>query len=169
MKEVLVKVQSDYLQRMVTMRNPVLAVELIWNSLDAEAHTVLVFLGTNKLGGVEKIIISDDGHSIDYEHAIPSFENLGGSWKRYQTHSKGGARRLHGKRGQGWFQAFALGAMVQWHTCYKLNKLKVEYSIAGQRIRLGTFTIDDEPKQSKERDVGTIVTILFNGRAARHR
>lgn len=160
MKEVSVKVQSDYLQRMVTMRNPVLAVaELIWNSLDAEAQTVQVFLSTNELGGVEKITVSDDGHGIDYEHAIPSFEKLGGSWKRYQTHTKGGARRLHGKRGQGRFQAFALGAMVQWHTCYKLNKHKVEYSIAGQRIRLGTFTIDDEPKQAKECGVGTSVTI----------
>ncbi|MBA3440118.1 MAG: ATP-binding protein [Pyrinomonadaceae bacterium] len=72
MKEVSVKVQSDYLQRMVTMRNPVLAVaELIWNSLDAEAQTVQVFLSTNELGGVEKITVSDDGHGIDYEHAIP--------------------------------------------------------------------------------------------------
>jgi hypothetical protein len=160
MKEVSVKVQTDYLQRMVSVRNPVLAVgELIWNSLDAEAQTVRVFIGTNELGGVEKIIISDDGHGIDYEHAIPSFESLGGSWKRYETHSKGGGRRLHGKRGQGRFQAFALGSMVQWQTCYKLGSHKVEYSIAGQRTRLGTFTIDDEPRQSKECETGTIVTI----------
>jgi len=160
MKEVSVKVQSDYLQRMVTLRNPVLAVtELIWNALDAEAQTVRVSLSANALGGIEKIIVSDNGHGIDYENAIPSFENLGGSWKRYQTHSKGGARRLHGKRGQGRFQAFVLGAMVQWHTCYKLGRHKVEYSIAGQRTRLGTFTIDDEPKQSKTCEIGTRVTI----------
>lgn len=160
MKEVSVKVQSDYLQRMVTMRNPVLAVtELIWNALDAEAQTVRVTLSTNALGGIEKIIVSDNGHGIDYENAIPSFENLGGSWKRYQTHSKGGERRLHGKRGQGRFQAFVLGEMVQWHTCYKLGRHNVEYSIAGQRTRLGTFTIDDEPKQSKTVEIGTTVTI----------
>jgi hypothetical protein len=160
MKEVSVKVQTDYLQRMATTKNPVLAVaELIWNSLDAEAQMVKVSFGLNGLDGVETIVVSDDGHGMDYDHTLPAFENLGGSWKRHNTHTQSGARRLHGKRGQGRFQAFALGIKVTWHTCYLLNKHKVEYSIAGQRAKLGTFTIDDQPKQAKDCAVGTTVTI----------
>src|ERR1041385_6782809 len=105
MKEVSVKVQTDYLQRMATTKNPVLAVaELIWNSLDAEAQMVKVSFGLNGLDGVETIVVSDDGHGMDYDHTLPAFENLGGSWKRHNPPSQSGARRLHGKRGQGRFQ-----------------------------------------------------------------
>jgi hypothetical protein len=160
MREVSVKVQTDYLQRMITIRNPVLAVaELIWNALDAEAQNVRVNIDTNELGGITKIVVADDGHGIEYDDAISSFEKLGGSWKKYQNHSKHGTRRLHGKKGQGRFQAFALGGSVKWNTRYKLNNIKVQYSIIGQRTRLGTFSLDEEPKQCKQSGTGTVVTI----------
>jgi hypothetical protein len=160
MKELSVKVQSDYLERMVTVKNPVLAVaELIWNSLDAEATIVRVSFGFNELDSVEKVIVSDNGHGMDYDEVTSSFEKLGGSWKKFSTHSKGGLRRLHGKRGQGRFQAFSIGMKVSWHTCYMLNKHSVEFTISGNRHRLGTFTIDDNPKQAKNCELGTSVTI----------
>jgi len=160
MKELSVKVQSDYLERMVTVKNPVLAVaELIWNALDAEATTVRVGFALNDMSAVERVNVTDDGHGMDYDDVTSSFEKLGGSWKKYSTHSKGGARRLHGKRGQGRFQAFSIGVQVSWHTCYLLNRHPVEYSISGRRTRLGTFTIDDNPKQAKDCELGTTVVI----------
>ncbi len=63
MKELSVKVQSDYLERVVAGKNPVLAIaELIWNSLDAEATHVEVKFESNTMGAetVEKVIISDN-------------------------------------------------------------------------------------------------------------
>jgi hypothetical protein len=160
MKELSVKVQSDYLERMVTVKNPVLAVaELIWNSLDAEASRVEVTFSLNALDGAEKITVVDNGHGMDYEEVTSAFEKLGGSWKKYSTHSKGDLRRLHGKRGQGRFQAFSLGEHVSWHTCYMLHRHKVEYTISGRRARLGVFTIDDNPKQAKDCGLGTTVVI----------
>jgi len=33
------------------------------------------------MGGVESILVADNGHGINYVDAIPAFENLGGSWK----------------------------------------------------------------------------------------
>lgn len=160
MRELSVKVQSDYLERMVTVKNPVLAVaELIWNSLDAEATHVEVSFTLNDLDSVEKITVADDGHGMDYEEVTSAFEKLGGSWKKYSTHSKGNVRRLHGKRGQGRFQAFSLGVQVTWHTCYMLRRHPVEYTISGRRTRLGVFTIDDNPKQAKDCGLGTTVVI----------
>lgn len=160
MKELSVKVQSDYLERMVTIKNPVLAVaELIWNSLDAEATRVEVTFSLNDLDGVEKITVADDGHGMDYELVTNAFEKLGGSWKKFSTHTRGNLRRLHGKRGQGRFQAFSLGLQVSWHTCYMLNRHPVEYTISGRRTRLGVFTIDDNPKQAKDCSLGTTVVV----------
>ncbi len=160
MKELSVKVQRDYLERMVSVKNPVLAVaELIWNSLDAEASRVEVVFGVNKLGVVEQVIVSDDGHGMDYEEVSCAFENLGGSWKKNSTHSKNGHRRLHGKKGQGRFQAFSIGHKVSWLTCYRLNGHTAKFTVLGQREQLGTFAIDDEPKRIKNGTLGTIVKI----------
>lgn len=160
MREVAVKVKDDYLARMLSTRNPVTALaELIWNALDAEATDISVEFIENKLGGIKKIKVSDNGHGINYEDALPAFENLGGSWKKASTHSKGGVRRLHGKKGQGRFQAFSLGALVSWRTRYRLGRHVVEYSIIGRRERLGIFNLDDEPHQVKGEETGTLVEI----------
>jgi hypothetical protein len=160
MRELSVKVQNDYLERMVAVKNPVFAIaELIWNSLDAEATKVEVFFRLNDLDAVETIFIQDNGHGMDYEEITVAFENLGGSWKKHSTHTKRNLRRLHGKRGQGRFQAFAVGQKVSWKTCYMLHRHPLEYTISGLRTRLGTFTIADDPKEVKNHPTGTLVTI----------
>jgi hypothetical protein len=83
MKTLSVKVQNDYLQRMCKVPKPIVAIEeLIWNGLDADATKVRVRIQENRVGGLEAILISDNGHGLDYQTAIPAFENLGGSWKQ---------------------------------------------------------------------------------------
>lgn len=67
-----------------------------------------------RTGRRQKIIVSDDGHVIDYKHVIPSFENLGGSWKGYETHLKGGDGDYMARDGKGAFSPSPLEGMVQW-------------------------------------------------------
>src|SRR6185503_8163293 len=101
MKQVQVKVQSDHLERMTRVKSPIDAIaELIWNALDADATEIRVDIKTGFLDGVEEIIVSDNGHGIDYLQAEPAFSNLGGSWKRSTLQSRN-KRRMHGKAGQG--------------------------------------------------------------------
>lgn len=154
-----VQVQSDYLERMSHVSKPLLALaELIWNGFDADAIKVEVKLNYNKLDGLEQISVSDNGHGIMYEDAVPAFQNLGGSWKKNEAKSKTEGRILHGKAGKGRFRAFSLGSFVEWNTCYLEEGVLYEYIISGSLEELGTFEIGDRRKSNRGA-TGTTVTI----------
>jgi hypothetical protein len=113
-KEYSVEVQSDFLERQ-TKALPVQAVaELVWNSLDADATAVTVDFENDKLGGMAKIVVADNGLGIPYADAPTLFRNLGGSWKKLAARTKSRGRMLHGQEGKGRFKAFALGEVVDW-------------------------------------------------------
>ncbi|PTT70381.1 ATP-binding protein [Arthrobacter sp. HMWF013] len=120
---------ADHVEALAHERNPVQAViELIWNSLDAEAHTVTVSLLRNDAGGVEGVIVEDDGHGISPDEFQSSFKWVGNSWKRGAQTTKGPeGRPLHGELGQGRLRAFALGTTVRW--------ISVAEDATGQRYR----------------------------------
>jgi hypothetical protein len=63
-QEYSVEVQSDFLERQ-TKAPPVAAVaELIWNSLDADATDITVDFENDNLGGISKIVVSDNGDAF---------------------------------------------------------------------------------------------------------
>jgi sensor histidine kinase regulating citrate/malate metabolism len=55
---------------------------LVWNSLDADATEVNVIFSLNALGGIDSIVVTDNGSGISKERAEHDFESLGDSWKR---------------------------------------------------------------------------------------
>ena len=76
-----VEVQSDFLEK-ITRAKPIQALaEFIWNSLDADALQVEIFIEPNALGSMSQIIVCDNGTGIEYEKAPDLFKRLGGSWK----------------------------------------------------------------------------------------
>lgn len=108
---------ADLVERLAHESDPVKAViELVWNSLDADAHHVVVVLQRNDADGVTGVEISDDGHGMPPEELSSAFRWVGNSWKRMALHSKGEGRPLHGRLGQGRLRAFALGTQVKWDT-----------------------------------------------------
>ena len=120
--KVKVQVQNDYLERISKVRKPILALsELIWNGLDADATRVNVDFKHNGLGGLDEIVVTDNGDGICYDDALLAFKNLGGSHKRGAARSKSKRRLLHGKAGRGRFRALRRRTMV----------LRVEYGISG--------------------------------------
>src|SRR5256885_2095046 len=116
MKRVEVSVQNDYLERMSKTRPLSAVAELIWNSLDADADSVKVKLTENNMGGLERLVVRDNGHGLDYESSEQAFGSLGGSWKRREQKTRGKKRSLHGRQGKGRFSAFALGQSVEWNS-----------------------------------------------------
>jgi hypothetical protein len=158
MKTVLVKVQSDHLERLASAVNPIVAIcELIWNSLDADAMTVNVEIDRNPLGGQEAIRVIDDGHGISHEDSVPAFENLGGSWKLHHAKTQNG-RLIHGKAGKGRFRAFVLGNRVKWETRYRSDSTTLVYNISGDRSNLRNFDIT-EPEESSDEATGTVAEV----------
>src|SRR5438270_1001327 len=107
MKTISVAVQPDHLQRMASVKKPILALaELVWNSLDADATDVRVTFQENLLSGLTSIGVSDNGTGMTPTEAEQSFGSLGGSWKRFGSRSRHSGRILHGRAGKGRFRAF---------------------------------------------------------------
>ncbi len=60
-----VEVQSDFLEK-ITRAKPVQALaEFIWNSLDADASNVDVFVEENELGAMSRILVRDNGAGME--------------------------------------------------------------------------------------------------------
>jgi hypothetical protein len=153
-----VEVQSDFLERQ-TKALPVQAVtELIWNSLDADATRVSVEFEDDKLGGMAKIVVTDDGHGIPYADAPELFRNLGGSWKRHGNRTKTKSRMLHGQEGRGRFKAFALGSVVDWNVTYAQGNELSRYDISIIERDIRHVRVTDE-KPVKHAPTGTTVVI----------
>src|SRR4051812_13530673 len=113
-----VSAKQDFWHRLCRTR-PLRAIcEIVWNSLDADASNVSVNFRVNGLGGLEEIVLTDDGDGIplpmEGEHV---FAALGGSHKARQTRTEH-KRIVHGKFGEGRFRAFSLGEIVAWETVY---------------------------------------------------
>src|SRR5688572_20030243 len=92
--------------------------ELIWNSLDADALRIRVWLREAPLGGIGSVEVEDDGTGIDITRVDDAFEKLGGSWKVTKKLSDGG-RVLHGRSGKGRFRAGSIGRLCRWSTVNK--------------------------------------------------
>ena len=112
-----VEAGADHIEGLAHETDPVRAViELIWNSLDADAHKVEVELRRNDADGVVGVAVTDDGHGMSPEAVASAFHWVGNSWKRNAPGTLGENRPLHGKFGQGRLRAFALGTQVKWST-----------------------------------------------------
>ncbi len=153
-----VEVQSDFLERQAKAQ-PIQAVaELIWNSVDADATNIDVALLEDGLGGILKIIVTDDGHGIPHAEAPTLFRNLGGSWKRHGARTKLKNRMLHGQEGRGRFKAFALGAVVDWKVVYDNADGQARYDISLIERSIRTVRISDETPVERSNS-GVSVTV----------
>ncbi|ESQ83005.1 ATP-binding protein [Asticcacaulis benevestitus] len=153
------KAQHDALQRIVTTRDPVKALsEYIWNALDADATLVEVIFERNVLGGIESIVVRDNGTGITRNRVREDFENFGASWKR-TVQSTQQKRVLHGKEGQGRLRFFSLAERASWTSVYRegdhLKKLSVKIS-AGL---LNRSEIDDLELGVSDTATGTVVEL----------
>src|SRR5205809_7740925 len=110
-----VGVNHDHLRGLTRCHPSVGIAELIWNSLDADAKRVRVWLREAPLGGVGSVEVDDDGTGIDITRVDDAFQKLGGSWKASKKTS-GEGRVLHGRAGKGRFRAGSIGRICRWNT-----------------------------------------------------
>jgi hypothetical protein len=116
-KSVSIQVAKDHLESLTKSNGTSAIMELIWNSLDADAKHIKISFRKGSLG-IKQIEISDDGHGIAYAYAESVFGTLGGSAKKNRKISPGG-RKLHGEEGKGRFKGLALGHLIKYESTYQ--------------------------------------------------
>jgi hypothetical protein len=159
MAEYSVEIQPDFLERQ-TKAQPIAAVaELIWNGLDADATAITVDLEDDNLGGMRRIIVTDNGHGIPHADAPTLFRNLGGSWKKHGARTKLRNRLLHGQEGRGRFKAFALGGVVDWKTTYARDNKLFQYEISILERDIRHVRISDEAPVKGRASPGVMVVV----------
>ena len=114
-RHLVVRVNHDHLRGLTRCHPSVGIAELIWNSLDADANKVCVWLRDGPIGAIEVVEVNDDGAGIDVLRVDDAFQKLGGSWKATTKVSNQG-RILHGRTGKGRFRAASIGRHLHWST-----------------------------------------------------
>ena len=161
-----VDVSTDHLMT-VAKATPLAAIlELIWNALDADATRVEITIGSNDLGGIDRVVVSDNGTGITFEDARFFFAQLGGSWKKQAASSGRLKRALHGKEGKGRFRAFSIGLIPSWRSVASYNGKNQAIVIAANPQAVNRFQVQDPVSVSEA--TGTTVTIdgIQNGLSA---
>ncbi|MFI9581186.1 ATP-binding protein [Streptomyces sp. NPDC052236] len=144
MVRVTLTVGQDHVAQLARLGDPVGAVEeLIWNGLDADAEHVVVELGTNDLGGVETVTVTDDGTGMVADACAEYFQPIGKSWKSSAGVSVVKKRVLHGKNGRGRIRAFALGNEVRWTSVAEGSGGRQRVAIEADRGAMHEYDISE--------------------------
>jgi len=124
------KAKHDHLQKVASTRDVVKAIsEFVWNALDADAKHTSVDFTRNGLGGLEGIVVRDDGTGISRIRAEHDFESLGESWKLTKARTPILSRAIHGKEGQGRLRFFSLALHAHWTSVYEENSDRFRLTI----------------------------------------
>lgn len=131
--------------------------QIIYNSLDANASEIEIFISENELSGIETIKVVDNGTGIpapDKKNPLDPFLNLGFSNKKISDQNVFG-RNIHGKAGEGRFKAYTLGSNLEWKT-----KTTTATTIISAKIeRPQAFAITDDANLPEiTTQTGTIFT-----------
>lgn len=130
--------------------------ELIWNGFDASSKIVSVKLNPTALGGLDTIVVEDQGNGIPFKDARAYFGEIGDSWKKIKKETY--HHPLHGQNGKGRFKAFCLGADIEWHTTFEDQNSYSTYSIIGNHNQIEEFKTS-ELESNNEGQKGTKVII----------
>jgi len=154
------KAKHDHLRKVAATRDYVKALgEFVWNALDADATEVSVDFVRNALGGLESILVRDNGTGISKARAQHDFESLGDSWKLAANRTAILSHAVHGKEGQGRFRFFSLAQKALWTTVYGDDEKRLKLSIEIGADRLHTSKVTELGDAPPETPTGTIVEL----------
>lgn len=152
---------DDHLKRMIGKEPLIGLAELVWNSFDAEAKSINIEVKETAAGGVDSVVVSDDGHGFTVDEITEFFSQVGGSWKsRSPTRkTRSGDRMLHGAKGEGRLRAFAIGDEITWESV----TLDADGKPIRVRVSLSTAKLDEvdyaEPVSAPGQTPGTRVVV----------
>ncbi|TXN41692.1 hypothetical protein FV232_11100 [Methylobacterium sp. WL30] len=154
------KAKHDHLRKVATTRDFVKALaEFVWNSLDADATQVSVDFVRNSLGGLDSILVRDNGTGISKARVQRDFESLGDSWKLTANRTAILSHAVHGKEGQGRFKFFSLAQKARWTSVYENGGERLRISIEIDADSLDTSKVSELGAAPSDTPTGTTVEL----------
>lgn len=154
------KAKHDYLRKVASTRDYIKALgEFVWNAVDADATWVSVDFVRNALGGLESILVRDNGTGISKARAQHDFESLGDSWKLATSRTAILSHAVHGKEGQGRFRFFSLAQKAVWTTVYDNAGKRLKLSIEIGADKLHTSKVTELGAAPPDTSTGTTVEL----------
>jgi hypothetical protein len=146
-----IKAEADFLDKLTKCRPIEGLMELIWNSLDADARNIRINYSIDSIKTIQNVEIIDDGIGLSFEQAAKDFDFLGGSHKRMKTKTPGG-RDYHGSEGKGRYKALSVGSLVEFTSKYMDSQLNIvkQFKISMDNGDLKTYSLADNSVEVKE-------------------
>ena len=161
-----IEAAEDHLARIVGSKPINGVAELIWNALDADATVVKIDLFVSELGGLERVVVADNGSGFPASDVDGLFGRVGGSWKHSVSDRKTRLqkRMLHGDKGEGRWKAFSIGESCKWESVSadEIDGLNHLVTVRIEEPHLGEYEWTG-PGDTKD-TVGTRVSIDVGGR-----
>lgn len=157
-KTIKVAVNNEYIKKLTSSKSayePLM--ELIWNSLDADASEIQITVNKNEpLKSVESIEILDNGHSMSAQDIDAYFGNFGDNHKERLKQSPSG-RFFHGKKGYGRYKALSICSKAIWEF-YQHNQPSFRLQLI--KNDPGNVDIDIDEQNSSRKNSGTKIILI---------
>lgn len=130
--------------------------EYIWNGFEANATEVSLSYKPNAAGGVESVIIRDNGDGICYETVDDTFGAFLASTKVGLSLQV----KPQANKGKGRFSCYAFATGAIWVTVVDNGKERQSYSIEINSENKNEYDVSDLVPVAKSTSTGTTVTII---------
>ncbi|MDF2897759.1 MAG: hypothetical protein K0Q46_4545 [Rhodococcus erythropolis] len=138
---------------------PVGLCELAWNAFDEDAKRVTISIEDNEMGGLDQVVVEDDGTGMDLMTVTREFAKVGDSTKATAKGSKSdGGRPVHGRLGRGRYSAFSVGHSVAWESTVSVGDVLESVVVHGNCDDLQGFDVEADAVPLQDRS-GTRVVI----------
>lgn len=125
--------------------------EILTNSIDAEATNIEIEIYKNGIGGISKVLITDNGYGMTKDTVVNIFSQIA-------TDNKAKNHNQIGQFGVGRFSVYTLGSLINWETKAKIST---------DKLSIINFTISDDNTnnvaceyiEKQENNTGTKITI----------
>lgn len=129
--------------------------EYIWNGFEANATEVSLSYTSNAVGGVDSVIIQDNGDGICYETVDDTFGAFLASTKVGLSLQV----KPQANKGKGRFSCYAFATGAVWVTVIDKGKERMSYSIEINSENKNEYDVSELVPVAKTIDTGTTVTI----------
>lgn len=130
--------------------------EYIWNGFEANATKVSLSYMPNSAGGVDSVIIQDNGDGICYETVDDTFGAFLASTKVGLSLQV----KPQANKGKGRFSCYAFATGAIWETVVDNGKERQSYSIEINSENKNEYDVSDLVPVAKSTNTGTTVTII---------